>query len=379
MANRNQDFSTSLPESWELFEKYKAELAAVNDESAKFAAQTEKMKQAASDLNQLMPGLGDAFHGVEGAIRGSGGGLDVLALAIQAAQTYRELYTESANRAAEATKEAFDKIRETTRTALEEQQKFNDMLKKASTPDDQYAEKLEHDTKTSDAHVQQKIALLKVREEAELKQAHTSEEQAKIRQKYQDAINETEDDGAEQHIILMRKTVDQLDKDIASVTAKRKAVKDQITQKVESARISGHQVDPAEMDKLNKEVAGYDDNIADLTRKKTRYNSRLNTDTDATYIGIETHKMERAERVVQPGDDTIAEGVAALAASHAGRITDQQKQSLAKLEALFTSIFGSTAHLTEALKYSLEHHLTQQQEIIVIKNQIQELVKNGAK
>jgi hypothetical protein len=89
--------------------------------------------------------------------------------------------------------------------------------------------------------------------------------------------------------------------------------------------------------------------------------------------------MERAERVVQPGDDTIAEGVAALAASHAGRITDQQKQSLAKLEAFFTSIFGSTAHLTEALKYSLEHHLTQQEEIIVIKNQIQELVKNGAK
>src|SRR5450756_1567083 len=189
-----------------------AETASKAEESGKKAANAaEKKKQLAKvmdELNKISPGVGDGVNllaqaymkagaaaeggkvsmaGFATALSGltrSGGPTMIASLGIEAVTTWWDFFKKKAEAAAKAQAESMDKIRESTKEALDEHANFDEAMKKASEPEDKFAESLAHAETIILAQTEAKRKLLKLDEEAELAKAKTPEEKEAITKRY---------------------------------------------------------------------------------------------------------------------------------------------------------------------------------------------------
>ena len=357
-----------------------------------------EVREIFGKLNEIIPGLGTALRGLgevsneagaavagaEGEVAAantsmlaSSGPLIVIVLAIQAAMTYWDLYSESVKDAAEKQGKALDKIRTATADALKEQVDFTEAMKKASEPEDKYAEALGRTNAIIAATTEAKRKLMKLDEDAELAQAKTPEEKDEIKKRYGDKEDALSSGEEGQKIAALQKTIADLQADQGDATADKKQYTDEEKRIAKLAREAQARGDDQQHDKLLAEVPRMNDKIAaddkriegDQT-KITKYSSEVGT--QSAVHGINDDERRRAEN--RPISKAV-EGIDAHAQGE--KLSQEQIKANQQLTQLFASHAGGIQQMTAIIKYHLAHSTTQDQEIEALKTALANLQKKG--
>jgi len=348
-----EDLSASMPESWQKQENFNKAIGGGSRAAEEYSKHAEGMRKVIGELNRVVPGLGEAFKAVETTMEGGNATLILVALAIQATMTYWDLYKEKVTAAAEAQAKAFDKIRESTRAALDEQKSFTEEMKAAAEPQDAYAAALGRANTILDAQIKAKRALMKADEDAEMAGAKTPEEKEAIKKKYGEKGDAASHDEEQSKIDVMQEVLRKVVDDQAELERQRNAAKEEIRDAVAS-----HQTDL--IPELNKKVEELDKKIVSAQEHQTQYRADIRTASTVGGINDDSRTMA--------GNRTISKGVEGIdAAAHGQKLTQEQVKANAALTQLFSQQSGGIAAMQSIIKYHLQHSTTQAQETEALK------------
>ena len=332
-----------------------------------------EMREIFSKLNEMIPGLGLAMRGLgevsneasaqvaagEGEVAAanksllmSTGPLVVVVLALQAAMEYWDLYKEKVASAAEAQATALDKIRKTTKEALDEQAEFNKAMAEACEPEDKYAASLALTNAAIAAQTKAKQDLLKADEEAELARAKTPEERDAIKKKYGDKEKGLAAGEAQQKIDALARTISEIEADRDSASAQKQIAASALpglAGLMGRLQAGGHSNEAAlvgdQMAKLTEQIKALDQTIVGDQKKITKYRDEARTDVTLQNISTAGNanesRQEAARKQEQAGID-IANNIRSGAGA-----TGSQQDYIMKLAA---KIAGHTVNLADSVR-----------------------------
>jgi len=383
-----------------------AETASKAEESGKKAANAaEKKKQLAKvmdELNKISPGVGDGVNllaqaymkagaaaeggkvsmaGFATALSGltrSVGPTMIASLGIEAVTTWWDFFKEKAEAAAKAQAESMDKIRESTKEALDEHANFDEAMKKASEPEDKFAESLAHAETIILAQTEAKRKLLKLDEEAELAKAKTPEEKEAITKRYDQKDAALSSGEESEKIDALAKTGEaaRVDRDKAEtektdLTEKIKAIIADARNALQLGDSDYHDELLAKLPALNEKIPELDERIISDRTRQTRYEAEADTQG-------EIHAINDDERL-RASDRTVSKGVEGIDAhAHGEKLSQEQIKANQALTELFAAHTGGIQQMQQIIKHHLEQSTTQAQEIAALKNALDGLQNQAA-
>ncbi|HEV2693415.1 MAG TPA: hypothetical protein VG347_11015 [Verrucomicrobiae bacterium] len=364
----------------------------VKADSSEAEEKSRLLEKSLEDLNKISPGLGNTmnllalayFKAGEAAKEGatgvgsfskafggqirSLGTFAIIDLGIQAAMTYWDLYQEKVAEAAEKQAKSLDKIRESTKAALDEKGEFDEAMKKASEPDDPEAQSLDDANTIISAQTDVKRKLMKSDLDSKLDGAKTPEERSVIEKNYEKDSDALSSDEESQRIEALGKVITGLQEDQTSAKAERKQMADwlpHIPELVKTARAWGEEEHAQELlddiPRLNKKIAALDEKIEGDQKKITQYGHQKQ-------IQGTVHKINDVGRE-QTDEQKILKGVESNDASaHGEKLSQEQIKTNQALTQLFAAHAGGIQQMQQIIKYHLEHSTTQAKEIAALKN-----------
>ena len=243
------------------------------------------VRQIASELNRILPGTGMAFHGIA-----AGAGIATVAvLAIQAAMTWYNFYAEEAKNKSAALAGQLDFLRNTYRAAREEIDSFAEASAKAWEPKDPAGAALHQAQAVLEAQIKGKRELLKLDEEAELKNAPESQREA-TRKKYQAREAALEESAESQKLGLLADTILGLQEKLDPLQTLHDDLE---KQKIDATRWDRTD----EVAALNTRLAELDKQIHPLQEQITKYGEQARTG-EQVFTANESTRIAAANRTI---------------------------------------------------------------------------------
>jgi len=355
------------------------------------AGKQQVLSSILAELNRLLPGSGhalnlvaeayieagtsaeagvtgvEAFNAALGELLITLGPLIIVMLSIEAASTYWDLYKEKAAGAAAAVADSLKQIDDSLRTTLKLQADLNDAMYGKDDPIKRIHEAAQQAEAERKARYANDRDQLEFEEQNELATASTPAEKEAIKNKYarkQDFIKSSEDAadivGKQDELGAVNKA-----KDEAKATAA--AILKQIT----DLGVNGP---PADLGRLNKLLDAQTKLIARLTDEQSSLIPEIASDQSVAGIKAQGVRQDAAIRV--QGDSTIADGLTAYASYMAGDHSQKNQQAIQAITDAYKTISGNVDLMISAMKFAYDNNMTQQQEIALMKRQLQTLAKN---
>jgi hypothetical protein len=360
------------------------------DHASLAAGKQQVLSSILAELNRLLPGSGHALHlvaeacieagtsaeagvtGVEAFNTALGellitlGPLIIVMLSIESASTCWDLYKDKANGAAGAVSEAFKKIDDSLRTTLKLQGELNEAMYGKDDPLKRIHEAAQQAGAERKARYENDREELRLREEKELVAARTPAEKESIKNKYagKQEFSKSAEEGAD--IVGKPDGLEAVSKakDLAKATA------DALLKQITELGVNGPS---AERDRLNKLLEEQTKFIERLTGEQGELIPEIASGQSVAGIHAQGGRQETAIRV--QGDNTIQSELDYanyMAGDHSQKTTDAIKT----LTETYRTISGNVDLMLSAMKYAHDNSLTQKQEIVLIKQQLQALARN---
>ena len=349
------------------------------------SAEHRALHQALDRLNELIPGLGTTLalfaHGLQGEAAAARDGaaandvfvaslgpIAVLLLSIQVAIEYWSQYKDNVKAAEAAQTAMFEKFQEDTKSALDAWEAFQNALKPKDSATKKYSDDISLQNELLGEQVKKNKEIIKVNEDADLAKAKTPEDKAAVKKRYEQQTQAQDDFAANRKIGIDEQAANSIQSDIAGRSQEVEKTRQQIV----DAQKSG-----ADYSQLTAYMAEQTKAVTELEAQLAELNTKINAAKQVQGAATSgAAQVESAKVIAGQDDPEIAAGAsAAFAVEHGQKLNQAQTNSLNILLELFKTITGNTDGLTAAAKYSLQKHLSNAQEIKLIKNQMQALAQ----